>query len=322
MIAFNRDFCQHAHTKKFGKDRKGNQRYRCLDCGKTWIEYQPRPIGDMRIPMDKAVMVLKMLIEGSSVRVTERITGVSKPTILALLVLVGERCRLFWNERMKDIPATDVQVDEIWSFVGMKEKTREHKEKSEDVGDAWCFTGMERDTRLLLTWHLGKRTPEDCRWFTDKLAVATSGKFQVTTDGYKPYCIAIVESLARRRVDFAQLIKIYGTTPGEAGKYSPGQIKGTRIRTMLGNPDKSRVCTSHAERQNLNIRTFVRRLTRLTNGFSKKWDNHESALALFFVHYNFVRIHGTLKTTPAVAAGLASKPWTVEEMLHELAEYG
>lgn len=186
--------CQHDFSKKFGKDRHGRQRYRCLECGKTWLEERPQPIGNMRIPTDRAVMVLRQLLEGSSVRVTERLTGVNRNTICNLLGLIGERCRMFWLERMKGIRANDVQVDEIWGFVAMKEKTRERLNECDQFGDAWTFVGIERNTKLVICYHVGKRTPEDARWFLDKMRESTEGRFQLSTDGWTPYCTEVVEA--------------------------------------------------------------------------------------------------------------------------------
>ena len=205
--------------------------------------------------------------------------------------------------------------------MGCKDKTRERLNESDDTGDAWTFMAIERTTKLVIAYHVGKRTPFDTEWFAEKLRDATTGWFQLSTAGFKPHGTAIPEVL-RCRVDFAQLVKIYAGGPnvGQA-RYSPAEITGIRKRWMLGNPDMEKVCTSHAERQNLNIRMHVRRMTRLTNAFSKKWTNHDAMLSIFFVWYNFCRNHVTLKTTPAVAAGLADEEWSVERLLGELATF-
>lgn len=310
--------CAHLNAKRYGKDRYGNQRHRCNNCGKTWIESQPKPLDNLRMPHDRAVMVLRTLLEGVSVRATTRLTGVSKKAILRLLVLVGDRCRYFWQQRMRHIRCEDVQVDEVWGFVGCKEKTRQRDGKPDTMGDAYVFTALDRDTKLLINYHVGKREYFDAEWFCHKLAETIEGRCQVTTDGYKPYSVLMVEAFGYR-ADFAQLIKIFGKNPGDDRTYSPGTIKRTRRRIVNGNPDEGRISTSHIERSNLTIRTCCRRMTRLTNAFSKKWENHEAALALFFVAYNFVTIHGTLKTTPAVAHGLTNEPWTIDRLLVELA---
>jgi len=223
------------------------------------------------------------------------------------------------KDTIHDVPVSEVQADEIWGFVGCKHKTKKRLGKGEAFGDAYCFTAVERHTKLLLAWHLGKRSGDDTMQFATKLKSATSGRFQLTTDGYREYQFAM--PAAMMRIDFAQLVKIFGKVKSNeaAVRYSPGPITGTKVKNVLGNPDRDKVCTSHAERHNLTIRMQVRRMTRLTNGFSKKWENHEAALALFFAAYNFCRVHMTLKTTPAVATGLADHVWNVEELLVAIA---
>ena len=190
----------------------------------------------------------------------------------------------------------------------------------EEFGDAYCYTALERNTKLLLAWHLGKRSVNDTWHFARKLKNATGGRFQLTTDGYTPYRTEMPCALGGR-IDFAQLIKIFGPVKGNeaAVRYSPGNIMGTDVKVIAGNPDKDHICTSHAERHNLTIRMQMRRLTRLTNGFSKKWENHEAALALFFAYYSFFRVHSTIKTTPAVKARLTDHVWNVKELLEAVA---
>ncbi len=313
--------CDHSDRQKWGRDRKGLQRYKCSLCGHTSTETGPKPLGDMRISMDDAIRVLKMLLEGISVRSTERLTGIHRNTILDLLVLIGDRCRQFANDRMRGLRCPLVQVDELWGFVAMKERTRERLHRSHDFGDAYCFTAIDPQSKLLIAWHVGKRCFDDAQWFCDKLAASTTGPLQLTTDGFTPYCTTVVESF-RSRVAFAQLIKIFANpSQNDQRTYSPTQIKSTRRRVIAGDPDKKHVSTSIIERSNLTWRMRCRRMTRLTNAHSKKWQNHEAALALVFTVYNFVTVHSTLKTTPAVAHGLADHPWTMEELLGELAKH-
>jgi IS1 family transposase len=200
----------------------------------------------------------------------------------------------------------------------MKEKTKTKKGKDEStIGDAYCFVGMERHTKLVLAWHLGRRTNADTVAFTDKLARATADhKFQVTTDGFKPYEHAVVMSLGTKRIDFAMLVKIFaGPSQEDQRKYSPAECVDSEVVPIYGTPDLERVCTSHVERQNLTIRMGMRRLTRLTNAFSKKWANLKAAYALHFAYYNFCRVHQTLRVTPAMEAGLTNRIWTLEELL-------
>jgi IS1 family transposase len=274
----------------------------------------------MRIDIERAEMCLRMLLEGNSVRSTERLTGTHRDTILRLLVLIGERAKAFMADVVYKQFVADVEIDEIWGYVGCKEKTRvRHDYGEETCGDFYCFTGMERTSKLMLAYHLGKRTPEDTTLFLSKLGRATTGRFQATTDGYGPYASRVPQEFGNT-VDYAMLVKNYSTPDvKEQRRYSPPQIVEAVKTAIWGSPDESRICTSHIERSNLSIRMGVRRMTRLTNAFSKKVENHEMALALFFCYYNFCRVHQTLKTAPAVAAGMAVKTWSVRELLEKLA---
>ena len=303
-------------AKKSGKDRKGNQRYRCNQCKRRFQEERAALLGNMYLPEDKVLLCLSLLLEGNSIRSIERITGVTKQTLLNLLVLAGERCDEVMKHRIKGVAVRDVEADEIWAFVGMKKMTKLYKEVIDPkVGDAYTFVGIERNTKLILAWHLGDRDTPNTEAFTEKLSRATSGFFQLTTDGMPAYPDAISYSLGTR-VDFAQLIKVYahGDREGEQ-KYSPPEVVETVTKPIIGNPDPRRICTSIVERSNLSIRTSIRRLTRLTNGFSKKWDNLKAALALYFAYYNFCRIHSSIRCTPAMESGLTSHVWTLRELL-------
>ena len=197
----------------------------------------------------------------------------------------------------------------------MKEKTRQRKHpEMVDAGDAYTFTAIERESKLILTWHLGVRSPEDTAYFADKLATATSGEFQVSTDGFTPYTTAIPGAMPHSH--FAQIIKQFSTKDDKKeGRYSPGVVIGTVKVQRHGSPDLNRISTSHVERHNLTLRMVNRRMTRLTNAFSKKWANHSAAFALQFAFYNFVRIHETLGMTPAMKAGLADHVWSIEELI-------
>ena len=303
-------------TKRFGRDRRGHQRYRCLNCKVTFIESYERPLGDMRLSLEKAIAVIQHLVEGCSIRSTERITGTDKRTILSLLEAVGERCETLMEERIAGLSVKDVQCDEVWGYVAMKEKTKTRKGMESDrQGDAWCFVGMERHNKMILAWHLGRRTESDTIQFTEKLAHATQGNFQITTDGFKPYQHAIVLSLGGQRVSFAQLVKHFtNSTEGET-RYSPAECTGAKKVAIYGNPDESKVCTSHIERQNLTVRMSMRRMTRLTNAFSKKWMNLKCSYALQFAYYNFCRVHQSLRVTPAMEAGITNHIWTIQELL-------
>lgn len=266
----------------------------------------------MYTPSEKAALILKMLVEGVSVRSVERLTGVHRDTILKLLVLAGERCERLLEERIKQVAVRDVQCDEIWGFCGCKE--RNNTDGDPLRGDAYCFVALERSTKLVLSWHLEKRSRRDTMEFTEKVNEATRGQFQVTTDGFPAYPDAIHTCLGTR-VDYAQLIKVYGSASEDEHKYSPAQVIDAIAKPVFGNPDDQKICTSHVERQNLSIRMGMRRMTRLTNAFSKKWENLKAAYALWFAWYNFCRVHQTLRVTPAMQAGITNHIWNLGELM-------
>ncbi len=307
-------------AKKFGKDRKGNQRYRCNKCSKTFQEYREKLLGNMYLSEKKALNILNWLVEGSSIRSLQRVTDVHKDTIQSLLHFAGQRCEDLMNRRMRKVLCHDLQFDEIWTFCFMKEKQKTRRNLHNDrIGDAYCFTAFERDTKLLLTWHLGRRTETDTVSFVEKVFDALDGTtniIQITTDGFPPYPAAIAYALGTRS-SYAQLVKIYQTplAPEDQQRYSPSRIKEAIPTPLWGNPNPERICTSHVERQNLNIRTAMRRYTRLTITFSKKWENLRSALALYFAYYNFCRIHSSLRCTPAMAAGITDTIWDIKDLL-------
>jgi IS1 family transposase len=280
----------------------------------------------MRLPLEKAILVLKLLTEGNSIRSTVRISGVAKDTVIALLVCVGAKCEAFLQEKLKAIAVAEVQADEVWGFVAMKEKTAKKKlDATEGVGDAYCYVAIERHTKLILAWHLGKRDSINTAVFASEVERSTRGHFQLTTDGFKPYqeCIPAIFGFENRTVDHAALVKSYGKFEDDH-RYSPSEVLDVTAYTCCGQPDLERACTSHIERQNLEVRMKNRRMTRLTNAFSKKWDNYRYAMALHFATYNFITPHGTLtkqaegrKTTPAMRSGLTDHPWTLIELLQE-----
>ena len=305
-----------AQAQKFGKDRKGNQRFRCLACNKTFSEPRQKPLGKMILSEDKALMCLKLLVEGNSVRSTERITGVHRDTILDLLVTVGDQCEHLMQAKILGLSVKDVECDEIWGFVGMKQKAKNFRGiDTEELGDAYCFIAIERNTKLVLAWHLGQRTRPHTIIFTEKLARATAGSFQVSTDGFIPYRDAVVYSLGGQYVDFAQIVKVYAANREGEQRYSPAEVVDCVKTPIFGDPDPRRICTSHIERQNLTVRMSMRRMTRLTNAFSKKWINHKAAYALYFAHYNFCRVHSSLRVTPAMEAGITNHIFSLAELL-------
>lgn len=303
----------------WGKDKLRRQRYRCLICRKIFSDHRETIEESRRLPLAKALLCLQLLVEGSSIRSAERITGVHRDTILDLLVLAGERCEKLQRARVTGLKVSDVQADEIWGFVWCKEKTKNRLGLGDEVGDAYCFVAIERNTKLVLCWHLGHRTVEDTEAFIEKLERATTGAFQLTTDGWQSYPEAVSLSLGVR-VNYAQLIKSYQAahpqqSPDGERRYSPSRVLEISKVICIGAPDEGLICTSHIERQNLTMRMMMRRLTRLTNAFSKKWENLGAALALHFAYYNFCRLHKTLRCTPAMAAGVVKSIWELKDLL-------
>jgi len=247
-------------TIGWGKDQDGNARRRCKACGATFGIIPARPLGAMRLDMDKAVLCLSLLTEGSSIRSTERISGVHRDTICRLLRKAGEKCESLLNRLVRNVPVEDVQADELWCFVGMKEKTK-HKLKKTDaeLGDAYTFVGIERTSKLALGFHLERRTSEDASIFMAKMDAATSGRFQLSVDGFNGYPGAVEQHLGGR-VDFGQLIKTYSSeTVDSERRYSPARIISAEKVAVSGNPKEERICTSHIERANLHIRMSMRR---------------------------------------------------------------
>jgi len=223
-------------------------------------------------------------------------------------------------DRIQGLKVRDVECDELWSYVGMKARTKDKKNIDDPtLGDAWTFTAIERHSKLIIAWHLGHRTMRDTLAFAEKIARATEGSFQISTDGFKAYQDAVVYSLGAQHVDFAQIVKIYRSNPTEPEtRYSPAQCIGCKKEAVFGSPDMDAVGTSRIERHNLSVRMETRRFTRLTNGFSKKWEKHHAALALYFAYYNFCRSHKTLGgVTPAMASGIVKHFWTIKDLLQE-----
>ena len=303
-------------ANRFGTDRKGIQRYRCRTCRKTFSERSHRPIKGMYLSTEKMLLILNLLCEGNAVRSIERITGVDKSTILKLLVQVGEGCERMLAEKIQGVPVADLQADEIWTYIRCKQGTRARKGIMDpDAGDAYCYIGMDRKSKLILSWHLGRRNTWDCHDFIVKLAAATSGQCQISTDAFNAYPNAI-EYAFGARANYAQVIKEFANAGGEEGRrYAPPRLIGQEKVTVYGEPEEERACTSHVERGNWTLRGHLRRFTRLSNGFSRKKANLRAALALYFAYYDFVRMHKSIRMTPAMAAGIARKPWSMSDLL-------
>jgi len=275
----------------------------------------------MHLQEAKGLLAIQLLCEGTSVRTAERITGLHRNTILQLLLIAARRCESLLATKIQGLRVQDVQCDEIWGYVYKKQSHRHGAEENFwQMGDAWCFVAIEKTTKLILAHHLGKRTVSSATKFMHKLAAATDPehRYQLTSDGLKAYNYAVGTVLGDR-VDYGQLVKIYAyNEPEDARRYSPPEVVETIASPVYGYPDEDKICTSHIERMNLNTRMCMRRYTRLTNGFSKKWENLRAALALHFAWYNFCRKHITLKgATPAIASGLADHVWSIKELVSD-----
>ena len=307
-----------AATIKYGRTAAGHQRHRCTakGCGRTVTDSPaPSPIAPMRIPFDRAVMCLSLLVEGMSIRATERITGTHRDTICRLLVLAGGKCEALLETLIQDVEVANVEADELWAFIAKKEKTKaKRRETSPELGDAYTFLGLDADTKLILAHHTGRRTAPHTDAFVEKLERATAGRFQLTTDGFSAYPEAVSFHLGTR-TDYATLIKEYGTETQEERRYSPPRIIAATKTVIAGQPNEDRICTSYVERLNLDVRMKCRRFTRLTNAFSKKLANHRAAVALTVAHYNLVKMHSSIRMTPAMKAGITNRIWSVGELL-------
>lgn len=258
--------------------------------------------------------VVRCLIEGNSIRSTVRITGVSKNAIVRLLMDLGCACAAYHNKAVRNLKVRRMQCDEIWSFVGAKAKNAKLEKKAEGWGDVWTWTGIDADTKLIISYLVGGRDGGWAHDFMEDCAKRIKNRVQITTDGHKAYLDAIEDNFGAD-IDYAQLQKIYGApSEAEQRKYSPARCIGCDLKVVSGDPDPKHISTSYVERQNLSMRMGMRRFTRLTNGFSKKVDNHRHMVALYFLYYNFGRIHQTLRVTPAMEAGICDHVWSIEEI--------
>jgi IS1 family transposase len=268
-----------------------------------------------RLPLATRVQILSMLCEGSSMRSIARVADVSFNTVDKLLQDAGAACAAYHFNTVRAVKAKQVQCDEIWSFAYAKQKNvARAKSAPVGAGNVWTWTALEADTKLILSWMVGGRDAETANIFMDDLSDRVEGRMQLTTDGHRAYLDAVAGAFPEGNIDYAMLVKLYGETDANAGperKYSPAECVGARKERIVGYPDKAHVSTSYVERHNLNMRMSMRRFTRLTNAFSKRIDMHIHALSLYFVFYNFCRIHKSLRATPAMAAGVSD---TVRDM--------
>jgi IS1 family transposase len=259
-----------------------------------------------KLPIETRIQILSMLCEGSSMRSITRICGVSLNTVSKLLVDAGNACAEFHHEQVRGVTAKSIQCDEIWSFSYAKNKNlRNAKAAPLGSGDVWTWTGLDADTKLIVSWHVGDRHHGAAMAFMSDLRARLANKVQLTTDGHKAYLSAV--NKLDFDADYAMLIKLYGRDDQSGGRYSPPSVVGVTTQVIKGNPNPDHINTSYVERQNLTLRTSMRRFTRLTNALSKKFENHCHALALYFVWYNFLHIHKTLRVTPAMAAGITDR---------------
>jgi len=274
-----------------------------------------------KLPLEKRIQIIKCLVEGNSIRGTARLCDVVKNSVIKLLCEVGEACAAYQNDKIRGLTGERYQVDEIWSFVHVKEgNLRNAKAAPVDAGDVWTWTAIDADSKLVATWFVGDRSFHTGKLFLEDLRQRVSNRIQLTSDGWKAYARAVKETFGED-VDFAMLQKLYGPASEGERHYSPPVCVGTKLKKQIGTPSEKHISTSFAERQNLTMRMSMRRFTRLTNAFSKKIENHALAVALHFMHYNFCRIHQSLRMTPAMAAKVTDKLMDVADIVRISDEY-
>lgn len=330
--------CDHANHKKHGRDRNGNQRYRCRDCGTTWIDEQHKPLGDMRVPLETAKLALRLLVEGMSIRATERTTGLHRDTLCRLIVLFGDACRKFLDKQMRNLTLTHLQFDEQWTYVLKKQSrlTIQEREECHDIGDVYLWTCIDEHTKLMPSFVIGKRSADNARRFmadvagrltwpnahaSDAHAFAAGGYrpiVQISTDGFAAYPEA-VDLAFGPYAKFGTIIKEYRNA---RMIYTPSEMVGTRRTGIrgIGPREERTICTSHVERLNGTQRLFMKRLNRLTYAFSKKLENLEAAFAIFAAYWNYCwqtrkpGKSGEKRPSAAMMAKLTGHVWSFEEL--------
>ncbi len=271
-----------------------------------------------RLTREERARILHLLCEGQSIRAVTRLTGASKNTVTKLVVDAGHACTAYQDRVLRNLPSKRVQVDEIWNFIYAKnDNVKDAKAAPADAGDVWTWTAIDADTKLLVSWLVADRTRESAEIFIGDLKDRIASRIQLTSDGYRQYLNA-VEDVFGNDVDYAMLQKIYGADPIGEKRYSPARCIGAPRRAITGSPEEKHISTSYVERQNLTMRMHMRRFTRLTNAFSKKIENHACAVALHAMYYNFVRLHQTLKVSPAMAAGVTDRLWEMVDVVDTL----
>jgi len=270
-----------------------------------------------RLPVSRRAQIINCLVEGNSIRSTERMTNTHRDTVMRLLVEVGNGCATIMDQEMRDLPCRRVQVDEIWAYVQKKQRQVTREDNRQRVGDIWTFVALDPDTKLVPTYRVGKRTAPVARAFMQDLSERLANRVQLSSDGLNTYAEA-VERAFGIDVDYGQAVKFYEAEPIGPGRYSPPRVTRQEITRIQGRPDRAHISTSLVERQNLTMRMAMRRFTRLTNAFSKKVENLEAAVALHFAHYNFIRLHRSLRITPAMAADVTDRLWSMEELIERI----
>jgi IS1 family transposase len=271
-----------------------------------------------RLTREERAKILQLLCEGMAIRAVSRVTGASKNTIAKLLVDAGRACAAYQDRVLRHLPCKRVQVDEIWSFVRVKAANlAKAKTTTADAGDVWTWIALDADTKLICSFYVGDRGYGAAREFIDDLAERLAGRVQLTSDGHKAYLTAVAGAFGMKGIDYAMLVKLYGAEGGKSPerRYSPAVCIGAEKKPMIGNPDPDHISTSYVERQNLTMRMHMRRFTRLTNGHSKKIENHACAVSLHSMFYNFTRKQATLKMTPAMAAGVTDRVWEMTDLV-------
>lgn len=266
------------------------------------------------LKLEKQIGIIKCLVDGNSVRATERIVGCHRDTILRFMKRVGDGCEIILDDQLRDLDSKRIQVDEIWGFVKKKQRHLTVNDDEAQMGDMWTFVALDADSKLVPCYRIGKRDKPTADAFMQDLASRLKNRVQISSDALKAYTAA-TELAFGGDVDYGQIVKTYEVEPAGFGRYSPPKVTAISKREIVGKPDPDHISTSYVERQNLTMRMCIRRLTRLTNGFSKKLDNLKAAVALHFAYYNFVRIHRTLRVTPAMAAGVTQRLWSVEDLV-------
>jgi IS1 family transposase len=266
----------------------------------------------------KRSSVIAALVEGASISATCRMTGVAKHTVLKLLKDLGCACAAYHDVNVRNLHVRRVQCDEIWAFVYAKQKNVTLEQMQKGAGDVWTWTAIDADTKLVISYTLGDRGADTAHAFMQDRAHRTRNRIQLTTDGHRVYAEAVEDAFGAD-IDYAMLVKLYGaSSDSPESRYSPATCIGCRTGVLAGNPDPDHISTSFVERSNLSMRMGMRRFTRLTNGFSKKLENHGHMVALYFMHYNYCRVHKTLRVTPAMEAGLTDHLWAIEELIELL----